>query len=136
MYKYTVYQRVRYADTDKMGYLYYGLYAKFYEIGRTEALRAAGLTYRDMEEVAGIMMPVVHMESRFLRPAHYDDNIEIVNIVKEMPTKMITFQHELYNEEKILINKASVKLFFIDMKTGNRVSIPDDLKDKMAPYFT
>ena len=135
MYRHSVYQRVRYADTDKMGYLYYGHYAKFYEIGRTETLRQAGMTYRDMEEIAGIMLPVVHMESRFLRPAHYDDNIEIVTIVKEMPTKMITFQHELFNEEKKLLNTATVKLFFIDMKTGSRVSIPDDLKEKMEPYF-
>jgi acyl-CoA thioester hydrolase len=75
------------------------------------------------------------MESRFLRPAHYDDNIEIVTIVKEMPTKMITFHHELFNEEKKLLNTATVKLFFIDMKTNNRVSIPDDLREKMAPYF-
>ena len=136
MYKHSIYERVRYADTDKMGYLYYGHYAKFYEIGRTETLRQAGMTYKNMEEVVGIMLPVVHMESRFLRPAHYDDNIEIVTIVKEMPTKMITFHHELINQDKKLINTAIVKLFFIEMATGNRVSIPEDLKNEIAPHFT
>lgn len=135
MYKHSIYERVRYADTDKMGYLYYGHYAKFYEIGRTETLRQAGMTYKNMEEVAGIMLPVVHMESRFLRPAHYDDNIEIVTMVKEMPTKMITFHHELINQDKKLINTAIVKLFFIEMSTGARVSIPEDLKSKIAPFF-
>jgi len=119
-----------------MGYLYYGHYAKFYEIGRTETLREAGMTYKSMEEDGGVMLPVVHMESRFLRPAYYDDNIEIVTMVKEMPTKMITFHHELINQDKKLINTATVKLFFIEMATGARVSIPDNLKSKIAPCFS
>lgn len=135
MYKHSTYQRVRYADTDKMGYLYYGHYAKFYEIGRTEILREMGQSYRDMEEDSGIMLPVVHLESRYLSPAYYDDNIEIISVVKELPTKMITFHHELRNEQKKLINSAIIKLFFVEMKTGQRISIPERLKSAMLPYF-
>lgn len=135
MYEHSHHKRVRYAETDKMGYLYYGHYAKYYEIGRVEMLRHLGLSYKSMEDDLGIMLPVVSLECRYLRPAYYDENIEIKTILKEMPHKMIKFNHVLLNENGEILNKAEIKLFFVDMKTGKRVSCPQTLSEKLVPYF-
>ena len=135
MFRHSFHKRVRYAETDKMGYLYYGHYAKYYEIGRVEALRHLGISYKDMEEKMGLMLPVLQLESRYISSAYYDDNIEIVTILKDMPTKLIAFDHELKNKEGKIINKAHIKLFFIEMSTGKRVSAPEQLVDRLRPYF-
>jgi len=135
MYSYTCNKRVRYAETDKMGYLYYGHYAKYYEIGRVESLRALGLSYKQMEDNHKVMLPVISLESRYLKPAYYDENIEIHSIINTPPDKMITFEHKLFNESRQLVNKAVVKLFFVDMLTGKRVSCPSMLKSALQEYF-
>ena len=77
MYEHQHHKRVRYAETDKMGYLYYGHYAKYYEIGRVEALRSLGLSYRDMEDKLGLMLPVLSLEARYKSPAYYLSLIHI-----------------------------------------------------------
>lgn len=127
--------RVRYGDTDKMGYLYYGNYPRLYEIGRVEYIRALGLRYRDMEDQQGIILPVVSLESRYRLPVYYDELITIRTILKELPTKMISFHHEIYNEKMQMVNSGVVKLFFVEQSTGRRVSCPDILIDKISPYF-
>jgi len=118
-----------------MGYLYYGNYALYYEVGRAEAIRDLGITYRDLEEVHFIKMPVLYLESKFLAPAHYDEEITVETIIKELPTKMIRFDHKVYNPQGQLLNKGVVKLFFVDMNTNKRVSTPAYVGDKIAPYF-
>ena len=110
-------KRVLYADTDKMGYLYYGHYAKLYEIGRAELIRDLGLSYRYLEDEIGVKMPVLELNSRYLRPALYDDMLTIETSIVDRPTKMITFHHKIYNQDQVLLNKGTVKLFFIDMST-------------------
>ncbi|NNE26027.1 MAG: acyl-CoA thioesterase [Saprospiraceae bacterium] len=127
--------RVRYAETDKMGYLFYGHYANYYEIGRVEAFRALGLRYKTMEDDHNIMMPVVNMDVRYIAPAYYDETIKVRSTLKELPTKMITFDHELFNSEDKLINKARVKLFFVDMLSGERISAPEYLVQALLKYF-
>ena len=128
--------RVTYADTDKMGYLYYGNYARIYEIGRVETLRQLGCTYRDLEDEHDVMLPVVSAESRYLRPALYDELLTIRTTIPVLPTKMIHFDHEIFNEAGACIHKATVKLFFVDMKTQGRISCPDWLTDIFTPYFS
>lgn len=135
MYVFKTKKRVRYAETDKMGYLYYGHYAKYYEIGRVEALRDLGLSYQKMEDQYGIMLPVLSLESRFKLPAYYDEELEIITLLKEPPSKMITFHHEIVNPKGMIINTAVVKLFFVDMKTNKRVETPVHLAEKLEPYF-
>src|SRR5690606_36415022 len=76
MYISTTQIRVRYGETDQMGYLYYGFYALYYEQARTEAIRQLGLTYKSLEE-SGVMMPVMEMNAKYYRPAHYDDLITV-----------------------------------------------------------
>ncbi len=135
MYSYDYIKRVRYGETDMMGYLYYGNYAQLYEIGRVETLRSLGLTYKDMEAVHRIMMPVVHVESRYLKPAKYDDALTIRTILKEIPDRMIVFQTEIYNDENDLLHTATVKLLFIDMDHQKRVKCPEYLVNALKPYF-
>lgn len=127
--------RVPYADTDQMGYMYYGLYAKLYEMGRAELVRDLGITYKELESHHKISMPVLHLECRYLIPARYDELITIESRLEEMPTKMIVFQHSVFNEEAKLINKGTVKLFFIDQSTEKRISAPSILTDKLQSYF-
>lgn len=127
--------RIHYALTDQMGIVYYGHYAQFYEIGRTEAIRQIGFTYKETEAM-GIIMPVVEMSSRFLRPAKYDDLITIKTIVREMPTHhKIVFNSEIYNEKDELLNTGQTTLFFIDAKTMKRCNMPQVLKGKLQGYF-
>lgn len=135
MYKHQHKLRVRYAETDQMNYLYYGNYAQYYEVGRAEAIRALGISYRDLEVEHRIMMPVLYLECKFLRPAYYDEELRIETIINELPTKMIRFDHKVYNEKNELLNKGVVKLFFIDMETNKRVSAPAYVTDKIDPYF-
>jgi acyl-CoA thioester hydrolase len=135
MYIHDFNKRIRYGETDQMGYFYYGNYCLLYEIGRCEAIRNLGLSYKTMEEESKIMMPVVTVESRFLLPLKYDENIKIRTILEELPTKLIHFKHEIYNEEEVLTHKGEVKLFFVDMIENKRISCPTFIKEKLTSYF-
>ena len=135
MFSSTTQIRVRYGETDQMGYLYYGNYAQYYEVGRAEAIRTLGYTYRQMEET-GIMMPVVALNAQYFRPALYDDLITVKTILKEIPEgSKIDFHSELYNEQDQLLNKGVTTLVFYDMKEKKKVSLPQDLREKLAPFF-
>lgn len=136
MYEHSTTVRIRYAETDQMDIVYYGNYAQYFEVGRTECIRELGFTYKKMEEM-GIRMPVVWMEAQFLRPAHYDDLITIKTILKELPEKHeITFYTEVYNEHKKLLTRGKVALFFIDNQTGKRTGMPNALREKLTAFFT
>jgi acyl-CoA thioester hydrolase len=118
-----------------MGMVYYGNYAQFYEIGRTEAIRALGYTYKDIEAM-GIIMPVVETSSSFLRPAKYDDLITVKTILKTFPTEhSITFYTEIYNEANKLLNKGETTLFFIDASNMKKVHMPEPLAEKLKVHF-
>jgi acyl-CoA thioester hydrolase len=135
MYTHEYEKRVRYGETDQMGYLYYGNYAQYYEIGRVELIRSLGVTYKDMEEKMGIMMPVMSMEVRYLRPLFYDNLVKIRTTLKELPGDVIDFHVELYNEEGKLANGGKVRLCFVDIQTKKRVPTPAELIEKFKPYF-
>ncbi|MBW7912969.1 MAG: acyl-CoA thioesterase [Taibaiella sp.] len=127
--------RVRYGETDQMGYLYYGFYALYYEVGRAEAIRELGFTYRQMEE-KGIMMPVVELNAKYFRPAQYDDLVTVRTILKELPEgSKIQFHSELYNENNELLNKGVTTLVFYDPVKKEKTQMPAELLDKLKPYF-
>jgi acyl-CoA thioester hydrolase len=135
MYIHETSLRIHYALTDQMGVVYYGNYAQFYEIGRTEAIRALGLPYKELESL-GIIMPVVETNSQYLRPAKYDDVITIKTMVKELPTgHSICFDTEIFNEAGKLLNKGSTTLFFIDAASNKRTNIHPVLQEKLAVFF-
>lgn len=134
MYSHSAYRRVTYAETDKMGYLYYGRYADYYETGRVEALRALDCVYRDMED-SGIMMPVLDMQTKYRKPAYYDELLEIKTVLTEMPAVRITFTYEIYNPEKILLNEGKTTLVFYDMAKKRPCECPPDLREKLQSFF-
>jgi acyl-CoA thioester hydrolase len=134
MFEHSTKLRVRYGETDQMGYMYYGNYAEFYEVGRVEMLRSLGLTYSGMEE-SGIMMPVLELNCKYLKPALYDEEITIKVIMNEMPRIKIHFKYELYNEKQQLINIGETSLIFINMKTSRPCTAPQEFLDKLKPFF-
>lgn len=135
MFTATTQIRVRYGETDQMGYLYYGNYALYYEVGRAEAIRELGFTYRQLEEM-GVNMPVAELNSRYFRPVRYDDLITVKTILKELPEKSkIQFHSELYNEAGELLNKGVTTLVFYDPKEQKTVAMPEELHSRLAAHF-
>jgi len=134
MFEHSTKIRVRYGETDQMGYMYYGNYAQFYEVGRVEMLRSMGLTYSGME-ASGIMMPVVELSCKYLKPALYDEEITVKVIMKEMPRIRIHFNYELYNEKQELINTGETLLVFINMTTNRPCLAPEDFRSKLKVFF-
>ncbi|HLR36638.1 MAG TPA: thioesterase family protein [Chitinophagaceae bacterium] len=135
MYSSIVEMRVKYGETDSMGYLYYGNYALYYEVGRTELIRDLGFSYKELEE-KGIMMPVVEYRSKYVRPALYDDILTIKTSLRDFPKgKKITFYTELFNEKKQRLNTGFVILVFVDKRSGKTTGLPPILKEKLTPFF-
>ena len=125
--------RIRYAETDKMGYVYYGNYAQFYEVGRVEALRNLGFTYKKLEE-EGIMLPVYDLQSKFFRPAFYDDLLTIETTIIAIKGARIIFTYRLYRENQELINEGQTTLVFVNFKTRIPCPPPSDLLEALAKY--
>ena len=126
--------RVRYAETDQMGYVYYGHYAMYYEVARVESLRQLGLTYREIEEM-GVMMPVLENKSRYLAPARYDDLLRIVTTLREKPGVKIKFEYEIFNGENTLINKGETILVFINKATNKPCRQPPAMEKVLQRFF-
>ncbi len=136
MFESTTQVRVRYAETDQMDVVYHGNFAQYFEVARAEAIRKLGFTYKTMEAL-GTYMPVTEMNCKYLRPAHYDDLLTVKVILKELPKDhRIEFTHEVYNEAGSLLTIGKVVLYFIDSGTNRKTTMPKELHDKLAPYFS
>lgn len=125
--------RVRYSETDQMGYVYYGNYGAFLEVGRCEAIRALGLSYKDIEDL-GIMMPVVDMSLKYHRPAKYDDLLTVRSIIRKAPSVKFVFEYEIYNQRNELLTTAVTTLAIIDMKTNRPCKAPEFLINLFNSY--
>lgn len=134
MYNHEIQIRVRYAETDQMGYVYYGNYATYYEVARVEALRNLGLSYKELE-ASGIMMPVLENRSKYIRPAKYDDLLTVKTAIKDKPGVRIKFDYEIFNEENTLLHIGETTLVFVDMKTGRPCEAPDQLREIFNQFF-
>jgi len=127
--------RVRYAETDQMGVVYHSHYFQYFEVARAESIRGLGYTYADMEK-DGIIMPVVEVQAKYIRPAFYDQLLTIKTILKELPVHhKIEFQQEVFNEQQELLVSSRVILYFMEMKTKKRLTMPGILLEKLKPYF-
>jgi acyl-CoA thioester hydrolase len=126
--------RVRYAETDQMGFVYYGHYAMYYEVARVESLRQLGLTYKQIEEM-GVMMPVLENRSHFLAPARYDDLLRIVTRLREKPGVKIKFEYDIYNGENTLIHKGETILVFINKVTNRPCRQPTAMAKVLERFF-
>ena len=118
--------RVRYADTDQMGVVYYGNYARFYEIGRTEMIRELGMPYTELE-AGGVMMHVYSVEAKYRDVIRYDELITIETMVTEMPAARMIFDHRILNGEGKVVHEARVVLVFLDMITHRPTRAPGRL---------
>ena len=136
MYIFETKVRVRYAETDQMNVVYHGNYAQYFEVGRVESIRHLGISYKEMEAM-GIIMPLVELHTKFLRPAHYDDLLTIRTTLKELPTDhRIEFHQEVLNESDKLLTIGRVVLYFIKAGTKEKTVMPASLKEKLASYFS
>jgi acyl-CoA thioester hydrolase len=126
--------RVRYGETDQMGYAYYGRYAELFEVGRVEALRSIGFPYRALEE-AGVMLPVHDLHVRYHKPARYDDLLTIRTSIIAMPNVRIDFVYAILDEERAVLTEGATTLVFVDRTTMRPRRAPQELVDALAPYF-
>ena len=126
--------RVRYGETDQMSYVYYGNYALYFEVARVETLRKLDLTYKSMEQ-SGIIMPILELKCKYIKPAYYDDLLTITTMIKEPPTTRILFEYEIYRENGDLIHIGSTTLVFVNTETKRPCPCPDYLLQKLLPFW-
>ena len=134
MIKTSVNIRVRYAETDQMGYVYYGNYAQYFEVARVEMLRELGFSYK-LLEAQGVMLPVVHYEIKYFKPAFYDDLLEIKTTIPTLPAARLQFNYETFNAQGVLLNEASTTLVFINRETGRPCRAPAEMLKLMELSF-
>lgn len=134
MYSYSIDVRVRYADTDQMGFVYHGNFLIYYEVARTESLRNLGIAYKDLE-AAGVMMPVFDFYCKFFKPARYDDVLTIKVLIPQFPGVKIHFNYEIYNQHQELINTGHTILVFLNKETERPVRMPENMKKVLDPYY-
>lgn len=135
MYQQDVKIRVRYAETDQMGYVYYGNYATYFEVARVEAFRALGYPYKNLE-AEGIGMPVLSLNVKYHQPAKYDDLLTVKVSIPEKPRARIKFHYEVTNQDGKLINSGETELVFIKMDTGRPTRLPEKMGELLEPYFS
>jgi acyl-CoA thioester hydrolase len=134
MFSHELKLRVRYAETDRMGFVYYGNYATYFEVARVEMLRSLGFTYRRMED-EGIILPVLDFTIKYIKPAYYDDLLTINTVIKNLPAARIHFDYETFNEGKVLLNIASTTLVFINRNTLKPCPAPADFMEAIKKYY-
>lgn len=125
--------RVRYGETDQMGFVYYGNYALYLEQARTEMLRSVGFTYKAMEKM-GVLLPVVNLNIRYKNSAKYDDLLTLKTHITTLSNRKIIFETFIYNEENILLNQSEVILVFMN-KEGKINACPQEIIDALAQYI-
>ncbi|MGD1892723.1 MAG: acyl-CoA thioesterase [Cyclobacteriaceae bacterium] len=135
MYQHTIQIRVRYGETDQMGYVYYGNYASYYEVARVEALRSLGMSYRELEE-AGIMMPVLENHSYYHQPVRYDDLLTIQVTLPALPSVKITFEYTFMNQESAKVHSGRTVLAFMNSDSKRPCRPPEAMLELLRPYFS
>lgn len=134
MFQHETYVRVRYSETDQMGFVYYGHYATYFEVARVEALRSIGCPYKSLEE-AGILMPVTAFSIQYLKPARYDDLLKIVTTIEDFPMSRIQFNYKTFNESGDQLNTASTELVFLSASQMRPGRVPEFIRSALQPYF-
>lgn len=134
MFKHELKLRVRYSETDQMGFVYYGNYATYFEVARVESLRKLGVRYKELEE-NGIWLPVSHYEVKYLKPATYDEELKIETLIERVPSARINFKYKCCNELNEIIAEASTELFFMKASSKRPMRCPESLTKALSPYF-
>jgi acyl-CoA thioester hydrolase len=123
--------RVRYGETDQMGYCYYGNYAQYFEVGRVEALRELGMSYKSLED-KGIMLPVSHFSVDYKAPAIYDDELTIVTNITELRGPRLKFDYQILKGETIVAT-ATTTLVFVAKETMRPIQPPKEFVSLVEP---
>lgn len=126
--------RVRYYETDCMGIVHHSNYVRYYEVARTEMLREFGTTYLEME-AAGVMLPVLEVQSKYLSPAYDDDLLQVRVMLRELPRVKLRFEYEIRRENGELINTGQVTLAFMSAQTRRACRAPEWFVKLLEPYF-
>lgn len=127
--------KVRYIETDQMGVVHHANYAQYYEVARTEWMEAcSGISYAAMEN-QGIILPLLDIYSKFLKPAMYNQILTVKSFVKNLPTIRLLFDYEIYNPQKELINIGYTTLVFVNKYTRKPCHPPENFMIKIRPYF-
>ncbi len=134
MFKHEHQLRVRYAETDRMGYAYYGNYATYLEVARVEALRALGISYKKLED-SGVMLPVLEYKIKYFKPAYYDDLLTIETRIEERPGVRIMFKYIVSNEKNEELSKAETTLVFVSTESGKPTKAPEEVEKLFDTYF-
>lgn len=127
--------RIAYADTDRMGVVYYANYLVLFERGRTEFLRSLGLRYRDLEEVRKLFMPAMESHINYYRPARYDDMIRVRTFIAELGKAHIVFGSEIFDENGKVIADGHVKLAVVN-GSWKPTRMPQDLYQRLSPHIS
>jgi acyl-CoA thioester hydrolase len=125
--------RVRYGETDQMGYCYYGNYAQYFEVGRVEAMRQVGMSYKELEKL-GVMLPVSEFQVKYITPALYDDELTVITKITKLKGVRLYFEYEIYNENKDLVCKASTVLVFVSKDTMKPIQPSDQFTSLISKY--
>jgi len=116
--------RVRYADTDQMKFVYYGKFFEYFEQGRSDLLRGIGLPYPRIEEM-GLFLPVIEAHASYKRAARYDDLLNVVTLVRDMPIARVRLEYEVYKEgESELLADGYTIHTFVNAATGRPTRAP------------
>ncbi len=125
--------RVRYGETDQMGYCYYGRYAEYFEIGRVETMRHLGISYKELEE-KGIMLPVSELNISYHKPAFYDEELVIRTTITEVIGARITFKYEIVNAKDQITTTGNTVLVFVDSLIKKPIPAPGIINELLLPY--
>lgn len=126
--------KVRYDEVDKMEYVYHGNYASYYHIGRTELLRKLGISDRELEN-HNIILPVIEMNSKFIKPVFYDQTITILTSLIEDPRSRMKFSHYIYDHNHDLVNEGFTSIAFVDKITRKPMRVPDTVLHKLELFM-
>jgi acyl-CoA thioester hydrolase len=126
--------RVRYSETDQMGYVYYGRYAEYFEAGRVEAFRSLGISYKELEE-QGIMMPVLNLQVNYYKPLYYDEELTVQVTIPKLPTLRIQFIYKVFNAAGELTADGETSLLFVDAATRKPMRMPIEVTRALEPHY-
>ncbi len=121
--------RVRYADTDQMHGVYNGRYFEYFEVGRAELMRSLGMSYRQLE-AAGFFLPLIEAYAKYLHQIQYDDMIEVVAMLKEIPAARLRIDYEILRGGQKMTEGFTVHSF-VDVKSGRPVRAPKIFLDML-----
>ncbi len=116
--------RILYADTDAMGVMYYANYLRVYEAARGQCMREIGFSFSEMEK-EGIICPAINVDIAYRQFALFDWEVTVKSRIEELPFAKLVFIQEMYAPDGSLLNRATVKLGFIDHKRGRAVRCPE-----------